>query len=139
MSQTPQQQQLTYPVPLQIEWKNKPLPDNTSGALIVRDPNTLLAKLGFLGTWQSPDGSLPTYEQFCRWMQELMVHEVNQQLKALEPLLTSLRERLAASEKAHEEGLRWLHRYVNALRGQLVALASRPDKMDWESTETVNL
>jgi hypothetical protein len=129
MSQTPQQQRLTYPVPLQIEWKNEPFPDETSGALIVRDPNTLLAKLGLQGTWNSPDGSLPTYEQFCRWMQELMVREVNQQLRTLEPLLFSLTEKLAASEKAHEEGLRWLHREVNALREQLVAL-SRQTRRD---------
>ena len=45
MTTTPQQ--LTYPVPLQIEWKTEPFPDSSSGALIVRDPNTLLAKLGF--------------------------------------------------------------------------------------------
>ena len=64
------------------------------------------------------------------------MHEVNQQLKALEPLLTSLRERLAASEKVHAEWLRWLHREVNTHRKQLVALASRPEEMDWESTET---
>ena len=62
MTTTPQQ--LTYPVPLQIEWKTEPFPDNSNGALIVRDPNTLLAKLGFQGTWQSPNGSLPTFAQF---------------------------------------------------------------------------
>ena len=104
MSQTPQQQ-LTYPVPLQIEWKTEPFPDSTSGALVVRDPNTLLAKLGLQGTWQSHDGSLPTFAQFCEWMQGLMVQEINNQLRALEPLITSLTERLAAREMLHLAGL----------------------------------
>ena len=129
MSQTPQQ--LTYPVPLQIEWQNETFPDSTSGALIVRDPNPLLAKLGFQGTWQSHDGSLPTFAQFCEWMPGLMVQEINNQLKALEPLITSLTERLVAREKAQDEGQLWLFNQVNFLNEQLALLASWPKATKW--------
>ena len=108
-TQTPiQYQLLAAGHVLCIEWPERPFSDPTTGAVAIRYPVAVLAKLNDDLKWYGTQGQQPSAAEFFRDIQRYLRNKVNVQLRQLEPVMNSLLEKQAAQERVLKEAMNYM-------------------------------
>ena len=123
------------PEPLQIHWTDS----SFTGDHAVSNPAALRQKIWPSYIW--PD-DIPRPSSAAAVFQNLQEHlreELNMQLKQLEPILSGLRERKAATEKVQEVALSKLTEQVSNVETQPQTYVALGGSIEWEPTCRVEI
>ena len=118
----------------QLQWVEYPYRDDESKTVIVTDPIALWAQLAPNLEWQPErtPGRQWTYEGFYKEAQSNLLSRVREQMRQVEPLIRTLREEAAATEKLFEAAQAYMAKQVSVLRIELLARARHADASKWE-------
>ena len=123
------------PEPLQVQWTDRVF----TGDYPVSNPATLRQKIWPSYIWPDEIPRPSSTAAVFRNLQEHLREEINMQLKQLEPTLSGLRERKAATEKVQEVALSKLTEQVSNVETQLQTYVALGGSIDWEPTRRVEV